>query len=343
MARVGVAAARLAAAESGDTRLTLNQARKAADVYGRPFAALFLPEAPIEDPVEVQFRRFRDAPALPWPPAMRALARRVPAIQEDAVELFAALEEEPSWPSIADFFQSTDDVENLAARLREEVGVSLEDQKAAARVDLQGFRAFRVWREAIEDSGLLVLQDGSLELDDMRGFASPHARVPAIILNTNDDVRARLFTLIHELAHLFWLQADESRCDAFAAAVLTPAEPFMFDFARAASRSLLEKIDALARLYAVTPDATAVRVGWLRLAPWPDVQEAREEISGRAGGHRALGGNHYRNVVARMGPGFVGRVLGAVTQGALSELAAARLLGVRVVGLPSLRKEIGGA
>jgi Zn-dependent peptidase ImmA (M78 family) len=341
-AAIGVAPARLEGAESGGAPLTLNQARKAASVYARPFAALFLPEALSEETVEVQFRRFRDAPPLPWPPAMRALARRVPATQEDAVELFAALDEEPTWPRIAQFFQTTDDPQRLATQLREELGVSLNDQKGAARVDPQGYRVFRVWREAVEQSGLLVLQDGSLELDDMRGFASPHSRVPAIVLNTNDDPRARLFTLIHELAHLFWRQADEQKCDEFAAAVLTPAETFAADFQRADGRTLLQKIDATARLYGITPDAAAVRVGWLRLAEWSDVQEAREEIRGRGGGKRSTGGNHYRNVVVRMGPGYVGRVLTAVAQGALSELSAARLLGVRVVGLPSLQKELRG-
>ena len=70
---------------------------------------------------------------------------------------------------------------------------------------------------------------------------------------------------------------------------------------------------------------------------------SRAEIGQRyGGGRRATGGNHYRNVIARMGPGFVGRVLGAVAQGTLSELGAARLLGVRVQGLGPLRNELRG-
>lgn len=86
--RIGVTGGRLAAAEAGELPLTLNQARKAAEVYQRPFALLFLPEPPTEDPVEVQFRRLRDAPALPWPPSMRTLARQVLALQDEADALF---------------------------------------------------------------------------------------------------------------------------------------------------------------------------------------------------------------------------------------------------------------
>ena len=79
---------RLVHHQRGRYSLTLNQARKAAEVYQRPFALLFLPEPPTEDPVEVQFRRLRDAPALPWPPSMRTLARQVLALQDEADALF---------------------------------------------------------------------------------------------------------------------------------------------------------------------------------------------------------------------------------------------------------------
>jgi Zn-dependent peptidase ImmA (M78 family)/transcriptional regulator with XRE-family HTH domain len=344
--RIGVSEERLVRAESGESPLTLNQARKAADVYRRPLAILFLPAPPEEASLEVQFRRFRDAPDLPWPPAMRALAREVPALQEEAVVLFEAIEEEPRWPqAVLPPGARADDVDRLAQQLRDVVGVPVEEQKAAARADPQGFRTFRVWREAIEDLGILVLQDGSLSLDDMRGFVSPHERVPALVINTNDDVRARLFTMLHEFAHLVWPAAgEEPRYEELAGATLMPASPFAADLRRATGSTLLERIDATARLYGTTPDATAVRAGWLRLVPWEEISEVRAAIRRRGGngGGRASGGNFYRNVVARMGPGFVRRVLDGVSQNAISELSAARVLGVRVGRFESLRDEVGG-
>ena len=339
--RLGVRPERLARAEAGDDPLTLNQARKAAYVYQRPLAVLFLPAPPSEEPQEVQFRRLRDAPQLPWPPAMRALAREIPALQDEADALFEAIEEDPHWADAAELFRSGAPLERLAERLREIVGVTLEAQKVAARADPQGFRTFRVWREAIEDLGILVLQDGSLTLDDMRGFAAPHPRVPAIVINTNDDVRARLFTMIHELAHVFWSASSEMQFEQLAGTTLMPPQPFAADFRRAVGQTLLEKVDAVARLYGTTPDAAAVRVGWYRLASWEEVGEVRAEIAERAtGGGRAGGGNFYRNVIARMGPRFVGRVLDAVGESAISDLAAARLLNVRVERLEALRSEL---
>jgi len=343
--RIGLSTTdRLVKAETGESPLTLSQVRKAARVYQRPLAVLLLPTPLEEDPPEVQFRRLRDAPSLPWPPAMRALSRSVTALQDEAAELFESLDEEPRWRALIEVFNTTSDPAQLAVKLREILGVELSDQKAAARVDQQGFRTFRIWREAIEDQGILVLQDGSLELDDMRGFASPHERVPAIVLNTTDDVRARLFTMFHELAHVFWTGIDEHRFDEFAAATLLPADAFARDFNGAAG-SLLEKIDAVARVYGVTSDAAAVRVGWLKLAAWDDVNESRAEIRRRAGerAERPGGGNFYRNVVVRMGPRFVGRVLEAVDTSALSAIGASRVLGVRVGHLEDLRAELKGS
>jgi Zn-dependent peptidase ImmA (M78 family) len=337
-----VSVEKLEAAEAGSLSLTLNQARKLADVYERPFALLFLPEPPSEEPLEVQFRRLRDAPKLPWPSAMRALARRLPALQGEVDALFASTEEEPLWPEAFAVLRDRRPSESADA-LRQAVGVSLDEQKKAAREDIQGYRAFRVWREGIENLGILVVQDGALTVEEMRGFVSPHERIPAIAINTNDDVRARLFTLVHELGHLIWPNVDESEFDRFAANVLLPSQPFARDFAAAAGPTLLEKIDSLARSYGVTPDATAVRVGWLNLARWEEIEEVREVIKSRGRPKKSRGGNHYRNVIARLGPGLVSRALAAVDEGAVSDLTAARLLGVRVPALRSLRDELTGA
>jgi hypothetical protein len=333
---------KLQAAEEGSHALTLNQARKLADVYERPFALLFLPEPPPEASLEVQFRRLRDAPDLPWPPAMRALARRVPALQDEVDALFASTEEELRWPVAFADLRHAPPIASTDA-LRVAVGVSVDDQKKAAREDRQGYRAFRLWREAIEDLGVLVIQDGGLTVEEMRGFVSPHDRVPAIVINTNDDVRARLFTLVHELGHLIWPTVPEAEFDRFGGTVLLPSKSFAVDFASAAGPTLLEKVDTLARAYAVTPDAAAVRIGWLELAPWQEINEVRDAIRRRGGPRRATGGNHYRNVIARLGPGLVGRALAAVDEGAVTDLAASRLLGVRVPSLGSLRKELSGA
>ncbi len=98
----------------------------------------------------------------------------------------------------------------------------------------------------IEFLGILVMRSGMvgsnthrlLSIDEFRGFAIADQFAPVIFINTADCPEARLFTLIHELTHI-WLgesgisDADprsqrqvERLCNAVAAEFLAPEEEF---------------------------------------------------------------------------------------------------------------------
>lgn len=224
-ARIDVRPEKLEGAEAGDLMLTLPQAERAAEVYDRPLAALFMPAPPEEEAQEAQFRRLPGAPPPPWPPEMQLLVRRVSERQEDAVELYEALDEAPPWPKV------TDDLRAVGRPLPEFVRQLLAigvDQQTSWR-DPSGYTALRNWVDAVEGLGVLVMQDGTLPVDMMRGFAAMHPIVPAIVVNTQDDARARTFTIVHELGHLILAALGEAVgpqteawCDHFASEVLMP-------------------------------------------------------------------------------------------------------------------------
>jgi Zn-dependent peptidase ImmA (M78 family)/DNA-binding XRE family transcriptional regulator len=349
--KIGVSPEKLEAAERGDAYLTLRQAEKAARRYERPLAALFVSEPPVEEPPEAQFRRLPGAPEPPWPRQLRALAKRVRGRQDAAAELHEALDEEPAWKSVA--IEYVENPEALAARAREVLGVTLAEQRQWR--DRGGYQPLRAWVDAIEGLGILVMQDGSLPVDELRGFASRHAAVPAIVVNTNDDPRARAFTAVHELGHLLRIQAGrptgpmtEQWCNDFASGVLTPREPFARDLrAAAAHGDLLQAVDSTALAYGVTPYAAAVRAARLRLVPGEEIDAVIEEIQERSrrrddeapeGG----GGNYYLTTVTRLGPSFIQLVFTALDTQALSYPAASGLLGVKVNNFPELRERAQG-
>jgi hypothetical protein len=125
-ARIGVKPEKLEAAESGDLMLTLRQAERAAYVYDRPLAALFMPEPPREEAQEAQFRRLPGAPSPPRPPEMQLLARRVQERQEDAVDLYEALDDAPQWVEVANQFRASGAPSPETAR--ELLGIDLAEQ-----------------------------------------------------------------------------------------------------------------------------------------------------------------------------------------------------------------------
>src|ERR1035438_1836144 len=194
--KIGIARWQLEMAEEGVDYLTLRQAERAADAYERPLASLFLPSPPPEPPPEAQFRRLPGAPLPPWPPEMRLLARRVGRRQEGAAELYEDLEETPPWTDVVAHFRGAEP-SDLPEVARGVLGVPREAQAGWAAADT--YAPLRGWTGAVGSLGVLVMQDGSMELDVMRGFASVDDVVPAIVVNNADDPRARAFTVIHEL------------------------------------------------------------------------------------------------------------------------------------------------
>ena len=126
--RIGMRWSGLEAAEQGVDLLTLRQAEKAAEVYQRPLAVLFMPAPPEEDQPETLFRRLPGAPKLPWRSEMRMLARRISDRQAAAVELYDLLDEVPPWTESADAFRNAS-VDELAVIARSALEISESEQE----------------------------------------------------------------------------------------------------------------------------------------------------------------------------------------------------------------------
>lgn len=344
--KIGVHAWRLELAEQGEDLLTLRQAEKAADAYERPLAALFLPEPPSEEPQDQQFRRLPGAPPPPWPPEMQLLARRIMDRQEAALELYDVLDELPPWPDSSRRLLSVDRGQ-LPATTREVLGVPFEEQESWP----DGYAALRAWRDAVEQLGVPVMQSGSLPVDAMRGFASLHEQVPAILVNTKDDPRARAFTVVHELGHLVLAangepvgQHTEPWCNDFAGEVLMPPNRLEDVYRDTARRhSLLERVEDVARTFTVTPLAAAVRIARAGLAPDLGINAAIENIRARglSTPRRSGGGDYYINQIAGLGPGYIRLVFDALDNQAVTYPTASALLGgVKVNNFAKLREQL---
>jgi transcriptional regulator with XRE-family HTH domain len=182
---IGVEKWYLELVEEGRERLSLDEAEKAAEVYGRSLASLFLPEPPNEEPQDLQFRRLPGTPEPPWGPEVQLTTRRVSERQEVAREIYKALEESPPWTAASDRLVRTDK-DSLPAVVREMLGVSRKEQ---ANWSQDEYAPFRGWRAAVERLGVLVMQAGGVPVKEMRGFASIEpAGVPAILVN-NKTIR----------------------------------------------------------------------------------------------------------------------------------------------------------
>ena len=268
---------RLAALERGDERPTVPQLRSIARVYKRPLATFFLPSAPtLPTPIH-DFRRVAEdaAPAEESTPFLFELrsARRRRAI---AQELLTELDQSPVEFTISARIDERFDL--AAARARKWIGVALGVQESwHAQYD-----ALNGWLAAFEKRGVLVFQTGSVPLSVMRGFSIADRVLPVIALNGKDSPRARVFTLMHEFAHLMLSEGGvcdpltisrgpathnvriESFCNAVAGSILVPENAFntlpMVADRRLGQEWPEEDIRQLADLFAVSREVIVLRL-----------------------------------------------------------------------------------
>jgi Zn-dependent peptidase ImmA (M78 family) len=282
---------------------------------------------------------------------MQLLARRVRQRQDAAAELYGLLEEPPPWQEAAPRFDTTDRAD-LARVARVLLGVGRQEQADWAEIagtSQRRYAPLRAWIDAVEGLGILVMQDGSMAVEVLRGFASTHPTVPAVVVNSTDDPRARAFTVLHELGHLVLATTGaavgpqtEQWCNEFAGEILIPRDWLVGVVRASQAPTLLTRVDEVAHRFSVTPLAAAVRLHRTQSISPEESEEVIAQIHGRA---QALGtrggGNYYRNTIGRLGPAFVQLVFSALDTQVVTYPTASTLLGnVKVNHFATLRDHL---
>ena len=105
--------------------------------------------------------------------------------------------------------------EALASKITQELKLKINWNK-------NNPNTFNVLREEISNLGILVMQNGVvgnnnhriLNVAEFRAFVLIDQYVPLIFLNARDSTNAKVFSLCHELVHV-WLGVDELYNDNF--------------------------------------------------------------------------------------------------------------------------------
>lgn len=198
-AKASVSEERLAEWESGAEQPTVKQLRTLGDVYKRPLAVFYLAEPPKEFQVSQirDFRKISGTPLAEFSTTLRFEIRRALHRREVAIDLAANLDEAP--PSFALSARLDEDAEQVGLRVREFLSITLQRQ---AQWSAAGYDAFNEVRDKLERAGVLVFQ-APVPVEEMRGLAIYLEPFPLVLVSSKEEFMApRLFTLLHELAHL---------------------------------------------------------------------------------------------------------------------------------------------
>lgn len=331
---------------SGDAQPTLKQLEDFARLTRTPIGYFFLPEPPVLQLSVPDFRTRRDeAPADPSTALLDTLylcQQRQDWYRDYArVHGFARL----------DFVSSAtveDQPEQVAGEMRQILGLSVAER-----------RTLSTWTDALhqlvskaEDAGILVMASSivgsnsrrKLDAAEFRGFALVDDRAPLVFINASDSKAARMFTLAHELAHI-WLgesgvsdpeagsvpkQGVERWCNRVAAELLMPLDAL--HEAHEPDAPVADEMQRLAHLFKVSSLVALRRLfdaGFIdRDTLWQNYRQETARIRALDIGGSG-GGDYYRTLAARTGKRFAHAVFSSTLEGQTLFRDAFRMLGMR--------------
>jgi len=353
---------RLAEMESGNEPVSHNQLKALAGLYRRPLLTFYLPKPPAADAAIPDFRTLADAPLREKSPNLETLLRRLQARQQQVRTILAEEGAKPL-PFIGRFRLNTLP-ERIAEDIRKETGLTLEAQRRFADRDA----LFRGLRKKFEDLGLFIQLVGDLgshhsriEPEEFRGLVLLDNLAPFVVINPNDAAAAFLFTLLHEVAHIWVGEAGisnaapfeggvaanrtEQLCNRVAAEFLVPRDAVLAEWvALAPEIALTQKVQILARAWKVSRAMMARRLlelrqiaedDWWRLyrTYQQEWRQQREQLQEQEGGP-----GWYLLASRKLGAGLINTVLSALDSGSVTYTEASRILGVKAKNFPGLRE-----
>ena len=357
--KIGVDVSKITAWEAGALTPTIAQLRKAAAAYKRPLAVFFLSEPPRDFEALRDFRRLPDQLYNEPTPELNLEIRRAHLRRETALELAAGLGID--FPRIRVGRANLQDPNRLAQEARQLLGVSLQQQC----VWRDRYEALHGWIGALERSGVLVFQTSAVSLDEMRGFSISAVPFPVIVVNAKDSPRGRVFTLVHEFAHLLinrgglcdlhtttraQSQEEETEvfCNQVAGCFFLPEgaflrEPIVTSKTRRAPWEESE-IRELAEKYSVSQEVVLRRLLTLGRITESFYRQRRQELLEPYKREAARGQGGYAPYhlvkVRDLGRAFIRLVLEAYHTETINSSDVAEMLGVRLKHLPTIEQEV---
>ncbi len=334
---------RLAAWESGDVKPTLKQVERFSQIVHVPVGYLFLNEPPIE---QIPIQDFRT-------PGNKHLNQPSPNLletiyicqqrQEWYHDYIRSIKEE-ACPFVGSA-KLNDNVETVAAKIRQALGFEIE-----VRCHM------RTWEEALrqfiiqtDEAGVLIMVNSivgsnnhrKLDVSEFRGFTLSDNLAPLIFINGADTKSGQMFTLAHELAHI-WLGVSgisdiepvnspyntvEDWCNRVAAEVLVPLEIIKSEYREEGDFN--SEVARLAQYFKVSTLVILRRIcdaGYLTQNElWTEYHDALKRLMQF---HRQLGGgDFYRTQTARVGKRFARALVASTFEGQTLHRDAFRMLG----------------
>lgn len=337
---------KLEAWERREAQPTFKQLEDFAQATHTPIGFLFLQKPPVE---RVPIPDFRTVAGARFDRPSPDLLDTIYLCQQrqDWYRDFARTNGDPPLTFIGSA-KLTDEIPAVASKIRTTLGLDIDERRRMPTWEA----ALRRLIELADDIGVLVMVSGvvgsnnrrRLDPQEFRGFALSDPLAPLVFVNGADTKAAQMFTLAHELAHL-WLgesgisdsqasavpeHGTERWCNQVAAELLVPLDLVRSEHDRRAP--LRDEAQRLARHFKVSTLVMLRRIhdtgAVSKKAFWDaynsELQRLIEIAKSGSGG-----GDFYATLGVRTGKTFARALVSSTLEGRTSFTLAFRLLGFK--------------
>jgi len=195
-AKVSVTVEKFKEWEAGASQPTIRQAQTLAKAYKRPFALFFLPEIPRDfQPLQ----DFRKSGSKALTTSSIFIIREIQQKQAWISDVYSENQEE-KLPFVGRF-----SINDNPQKVAQDILTTLKINPASYKTD----NPIKEWIGSAETNGIFISRTSfihsRLKLDsgELQGFAIADPHAPFIFVNSEDWNAPQLFTLVHELAHIW--------------------------------------------------------------------------------------------------------------------------------------------
>ncbi len=359
--KMRVSESRIIEWESGITPITMGKAQQLANLSLIPFGSLFLSKVPNRDIHLPDFRTVNNSPI------------RKPSLELEATVL--EMQEKQTW--LREYLTDNDTpeltwIKSVSAQMP--VSLAVKKIQNTLSISLDEMDSCLTWDDyfallvrKIEDAGVTVIRNGvvgnnshrPLDIDEFRGFVLVDTIAPLIFINGKDNKNPQMFTLIHELVHLFMGESGligptnnssntiERYCNKVAAEFLVPETKLRSSW----NNLLLEQYDTcsmikrLSKEFKVSTCVIILKCQDASLISSNLASELLEEEKYKfkvQKQNKSSGGDHFANLKFRVGQTFAKIVIIELYNQNITYGDAFRLLRVKnMESIVQLSKRIG--
>lgn len=256
------------------------------------------------------------------------------------------------------------DAKVIANQIRDDLEMPVDWYKKKGTIS----EAFNYVRGLLEYSGVLVMLSGivgknthrALSIDEFRAFAMVDEWAPLIFINSADSEGAKLFSLFHEVAHIWIGENDlyndrrycknlkdiEILCNAVASELMVPQDAFLEVWKSNTTADMNQKINEIAKLFKCGVTVAARKAfdnEKINQKMYDEiVEEAIEAYRIMKENKESGGGNYYNTMGSRLDSCFVKALCCSIQSGRTSYSEAYRLTNTSRKTFSEIAGRLGG-